>query len=99
MRERHASTASRLDADRVEARGDPHARQVRRFAENVTVVGSETFRTIKDQAKASIVENRDTIEGVRKILGQMVRVGVETDERLVGRWRADGWPWVGDRLE
>ena len=29
----------------------------------------------------------------------MIGIGVETDERLVGRRRSDGGPWVGDRLE
>ena len=99
MRQRHTRATGGLDADRIEARGHPHTRQVRRLPEDVAVVGSEALGSVEDQPQASLVQLGHTIEGWRQILRQMISVWIERDEGLIGRRWADGWPWVGDGLE
>ena len=48
VREHLARPTGRLDADRIEASRDVHAAHLRRLAQEITVVGSETFRPVEE---------------------------------------------------
>ena len=100
LRQRHARAARRLDADRIEATGDPEIAQVRRFAEIVAVVGREAFGAVEEGVDAGIGQHRHASHGlfedrleVVEILRKLVEAEIVRD-RLTERR-----PRLCDRLE